>query len=116
MSVTMQQPQFIEGGFIWVNCQVTEGALGHEYGVLVQGADGQHESMVDTDIVSVEEVPKGDVVTKGKLPAKVIKINGVNLLVELPRQVVAGGRRVWIPKTEAHPNGASISSGHSKAH
>jgi hypothetical protein len=56
------------------------------------------------------------VVTKGKLPAKVIKINGVNLLVELPRQVVAGGRRVWIPKTEAHPNGASISSGHSKAH
>ncbi|HEX4413657.1 MAG TPA: hypothetical protein VH107_08510 [Lacipirellulaceae bacterium] len=90
------------GGQVKVKCQAMQGVFHHEVGVLIRGSEGSYESLLDAEMVTLDE-PLDDGQKPGTLRATVVKVNGVKVLVELPRQVVSGGRRVWIPKTEIQP-------------
>lgn len=77
------------------------GALSHEAGITIQGVDGTYEAFVDSDLVRPEN---GEPLTRedrrATIAVDVVKVNNGHVLVELPRQVMLGGRRVWVPATE----------------
>jgi hypothetical protein len=95
-----------------LRCIAGKGMFPYEAGVLIRGADQYYESMIDRDLVHTRR----DCVSNdaGEIEAlvhvDVIKVNGDRVLVELPRQVVSGGRRIWVSKTEVEMHGDPVSS------
>lgn len=86
-----------------LRCKAGRGMFPHEAGILIQGADRVYESMVDRELVLMEEGTElSDVDVPASITVGVIKVNGTKMLVELPRQVVCGGRRIWVSKSEVH--------------
>jgi hypothetical protein len=77
------------------------GALSHEAGITIRGIDGTYESFVDSELVNPEN---GEPLThqdkRATIAVNVIKVDNGNVLIELPRQVVVGGRRIWVPASE----------------
>lgn len=84
-----------------LKCMAGRGMFPHETGILIRGVDQFYESILDSELVH----PTGISTATGEdapalIEVEVIKVNGAQLLVELPRQVVSGGRRIWVPRTE----------------
>jgi len=87
-----------------LRCTAGSGMFDHEAGVLIQGVDRWYESMIDRDLVSIAEPAASDQEAQAAwVDVNVIQANGTKLLVELPRQVVSGGRRIWVPRSEVKP-------------
>lgn len=84
-----------------VKCQAATGMFPHEAGVLIKGAEGMYEALIDSELVSTAS---GNRLSEQDQPASVraivVKVNGKGVLVELPRQVISGGRRIWVPISE----------------
>ena len=84
-----------------LRCTAGRGMFAHEAGVSIQGSDRCYESMIDSELVTILD---GQILGDDDVPALVtvtiVETNGSKILVELPRQVVAGGRRIWVNKSE----------------
>jgi hypothetical protein len=92
--------QFVVSSTVQVKCTAGKGMFAYEKAVLIRGKDGSYESMMDSDLVHIEgDSPEGDEIP-AVVDAVVVKVNCESVLVELPRQVIAGGRRIWVPMTE----------------
>lgn len=77
------------------------GVLSHEAGISIRGVDGTYESFVDREMVNPENnEPLSDEDRPATIEVDLVKVDNGRALVELPRQVVAGGRRIWVPATE----------------
>lgn len=85
-----------------LRCLAGSGMFAHEASVLIQGEAQHYESMVDRELVHATgvEIGTGTEEVSALLDVTVVKVNGTAMLVELPRQVVSGGRRIWVPKAE----------------
>ncbi len=83
----------VEGEKIFVRCRSIPGVFSHERGRLRFWCKKTYESLVDQNFVKGVE-------DKSKVIASVVKVNGDTILIELPGEVIAGNRRVWINKTE----------------
>ena len=68
------------------------GMFPHEVGILIQGADRWYESMVDSELVTALDQ------STARIPVEVVERDRdvKRVLIQLPRQVVAGGRRIWV--------------------
>ena|ERR1051326_4259779 len=87
---------------VCLKCQAGRGMFEHEAAVLIRGVDQSYESMIDSEFVRLAD--DGKEITDDYQPAfievQIIKESADAYLVELPRQVVSGGRRIWVPKSE----------------
>ena len=90
-----------------LKCKTGRGMFPHELAVLIKGVDGYYESMVDAELVKVSAESQ----ETGWIDVGVVKYNGTGVLVELPRQVVSGGRRIWVPESEVDTHGHTLSAG-----
>ena len=95
----MPQETLRVGKTVLLKCTASRGMLRHEAGVLIQGAERHYESMVDVKLVHLDSKLGEDEIS-ATLDVQVVKTNGENVLIELPRQVVAGGCRIWVPQSE----------------
>lgn len=102
---------FEVGSTVNVKCTAGKGMFPHELGVLIRGKDQFYESMIDAELVKVVGEPNDRDERPATVKATVVNINCTNILVELPRQVVAGGRRIWIPMAEVATHEHSVSTG-----
>jgi hypothetical protein len=97
--------------FVELKCMAGKGMFPHEASVLIRGASQCYESLIDWEFLQLAGgtvIGEEDVLAS--IPVQVVQDNGDNLLVELPRQVVSGGRRIWVPKTEVE-DGDLIAAG-----
>lgn len=84
-----------------LKCQAGRGMFSHEAGILFRGAERNYESMLDLKFVhTAADSPLGDVDVDAWIEVNIVEVNCQNVLIELPRQTVFGGRRVWVPKSE----------------
>ena len=80
--------------------QVGRGPLVYERSLMFDGAETSYESWADADQVKVVE--QEDALEKGQARGLVSVLvvsedaERQRVLVELPREVVMGGRRVWV--------------------
>lgn len=82
---------------VQLKCTAGKGMFPHEAGVLIQGADRYYESFIDWEFLRIDEGEKiGDREVSALVPVQIIQDEGSRVLVELPRQVVSGGRRIWV--------------------
>lgn len=95
----MSQVTFQVGDTVGLKCTAGRGMFPHEAGVLITGADRNYESMIDSDLLELES-ELGDAATPCVVKVSVVKVNGLTLLIELPRQVVVGGRRIWVSQSQ----------------
>ena len=99
------------GSTVSVKCTARKGMFSHELAVLIRGRDQWYESLVDAELVCLQENEGDGVQRPATIRATVVNVNCTNVLVELPRQVVAGGRRIWIPTSEVVGYGDSVTTG-----
>lgn len=99
------------GSTVKVKCTASSGMFPHELGILVRGRDQFYEAMIDAELVSLVGEPNDRDERPATVKAIVANVNCTNVLVELPRQVVAGGRRIWIPISEVVGYGDSVETG-----
>ncbi|MDX1963601.1 MAG: hypothetical protein SFX18_10635 [Pirellulales bacterium] len=87
---------------VFVKCRAARGFLGGELGIVIQGVDQSYESFVEPDHVRFADgrIPQNEEEKPGLIEAGIVQVNCDSMLVELPRQVITAGRRVWIPKSE----------------
>jgi hypothetical protein len=83
-----------------LRCFATRGMFPHECAVTIKGKDRRYESMIDEELLRLDGTINGDREVLGKVNVEVVNVNGEDVLVELPRQVVSGGRRIWVPRSE----------------
>jgi hypothetical protein len=98
------------GSTVQVKCTAGKGMFPHELGVLLQGKDQFYEAMIDAELVQLTGEPNDDGERPASVGARVVSVNCENVLVELPRQVVTGGRRIWVPKSEVTADGDSLAA------
>ena len=99
------------GSTVQVKCMASRGMLQHERAILVKGIDQFYEAMLDAELVTIDGGDiKGDEERPATIHARVINVNCESVLVELPRQVVTGGRRIWVPKSEVTVYGHSLAA------
>ncbi len=88
-----------EKGFdvAFLKCSVEPSVFPHELGVFIQGVNRDYESLIDAELIEVDGQTH-----KGRVEIAIIQRSKEQhaLLVELPRQVVMGGRRIWVPESE----------------
>jgi hypothetical protein len=77
-----------------------KGMFPHECGVLIKGSDRCYESMIDSELVTLDKDGSPEEGATGWVEVGVVSVNCEKVLVEFPRQVVSGGRRIWVPKSE----------------
>jgi hypothetical protein len=112
MTLTPVARSFPVSSTVQIKCKAGKGMFPYEAGVLIQGTDRFYESMMDLELVHLEGGEEiGDDDQPATIEATVINVNCTSLLVELPRQVVAGGRRVWIPMSEVASDGHFVEAG-----
>lgn len=90
----------IESPTVRIKCRVGPGMFSYESGILIHGVDRYYESMVDTDLVQIEDGPAANGDNPGTIGVRIIRRDGDRVLIELPREVVAGGRRIWVSASE----------------
>lgn len=74
-----------------VACKVRKGFLENELLVEVKGKDGKtHETWAEK-----EQVEAGS----NTMVVREIQDSDENILIELPNETTAGGRRLWVPKS-----------------
>ena len=80
-----------------LKCKFEPGAMKHEVAIYVTGVDGIFESWTDPRDIEVEDPASGS----GFVPVRVINEDTIKnrALVELPVEVIMGGRRIWVPLT-----------------
>ena len=80
-----------------LKCKFEPGAMAHEVAIFVMGVDGELESWADPRDIKVEDTTTGS----GYVPVRLISedTSKGRALVELPVEVVMGGRRIWVPLT-----------------
>ena len=88
-------------GTALLKCTVQSSVFPHELGVFIQGVDRGYESLIDAALVQTENLEDGQP-HSGRVEVSIIKKDAERnaVLVELPRQVVMGGRRIWVPESE----------------
>jgi hypothetical protein len=97
------------GSAVQIKCTAGTGMFSHELSILLRGKDRFYESMVDAELVSVSDDGYDDDSERpATIEAQVVNVNDESVLVELPRQVVTGGRRVWVPISEVANYGDSL--------
>src|SRR5579862_1843888 len=84
-----------------LECRVTKGVFPHERTIYVDGEDRGYESCADAGKVELQ-TDESDLENKPTVPG-LVRVRVVTLdedrhraLVELPEEVVMGGRRVWV--------------------
>ena len=98
MSVTTSQPESV--GTAKIRCIAGKGMFPHESAVLIKGIDRWYESMIDSELLEFEsESAVGDD-QPARIDVDIIDRQSGSALIELPRQVVVGGRRIWVPDSE----------------
>ena len=103
--------KFAIGSTVTVKCKASKGVLPHEVGILIRGTDQFYESLVDDDLVRLEDGDLAGGEQEAFINAQVVNDKCENVLVELPRQVVTAGRRIWVPKSEVTAYGNSVAAG-----
>lgn len=86
-----------------LRCTATKGTFPHEVDVAIQGADGAwYESLMDSCVVFVDGALSMDEEKEGNVQVVIIHRAPAkkSVLVELPRQVVGGGRRIWVSEND----------------
>jgi hypothetical protein len=84
-----------------LKCKAARGMFAHEAGILFRGSERNYESMLDSKFVHFDAGGElGDDDASALVDVGVLEINCQNVLVELPRETISGGRRVWVPKSE----------------
>jgi hypothetical protein len=78
-----------------LKCKFEPGAMAHEVAIFVTGIEGEFESWADPRDIEVEDRATG----AGFVPVRVIDEDTTRALVELPVEVIMGGRRIWVPLT-----------------
>ena len=91
---------------ISLKCTAGPGMFPHESGILIKGADRYYETMVDSEFLKLN----ADAKDTAWIDVGVVQVNGTNVLIELPRQVVAGGRRIWVPESEVDAHGHPLAA------
>ena len=97
----MSHATFQIGDTVELKCMAGRGMFPHEAGVLIEGSQRNYEAMIDSDLLEYES-ELGDVNIPCIVKVGVVKVNDTKILVELPRQVVAGGRRIWVPQSQVN--------------
>lgn len=84
-----------------LKCVAGQGVFPHEASVLIRGAQESYESLIDRQLVALtHEAQWGEDDVAAFIDVDVIDERETLLLVELPREVVFGGRRIWVAKSE----------------
>ena len=84
-------------------CKVASSPLAHERALFVEDADRRElESWASADLVTVEGGDEGGLdegVARGLVRVRLVEEDraGGRALVELPQELVLGGRRLWVP-------------------
>lgn len=85
-----------------LKCLAGTGMFSHEAAVLIRGKDQNYEVLVDAELVQLDD--RDPVLTDEQRPATMdvtlVKEDGDSVLIELPRQTVSGGRRIWVAKSQ----------------
>lgn len=86
-----------------LRCRVAKSAMAHERSLIVEGVGKEYESWADSRAVQLlegeDERSLESSEAQGLVTVRVVDNDATNglLLVELPEQVIMGGRRVWVP-------------------
>jgi len=82
-----------------LECRVGLGAMAHERVLYVEGVDRVYETWADSRDVRVLKGDLDDAQALGEVDVVVVSREPARkaVLVELPNEVVLGGRRVWVP-------------------
>jgi hypothetical protein len=86
----------------FLKCRVRTSPFEHEFDVLIEGMDHQYESFIDKSLVDVsDDLVSDERPVCGKVKVSLVADDSARdaVLVELPRQVVMGGRRIWVPRS-----------------
>ena len=79
-----------------LHCNIMGSVQEHETGILIDGLGLQYESIVDDRLILRTNASN---MAKIRVAIVASDENRAAYLVELPRQVTMGGRRIWVPKT-----------------
>ena len=81
-----------------LKCMVGAGPLAHERSFWVDGVGQRYESWTDAEQVTLSNGGplSGEDLAPGLVPVLIVKEEQLRVLVQLPREVVMGGRRVWV--------------------
>ncbi len=84
-----------------LKCLAGPGVFPHEASVVIRGVQASHESMIDRQFVDLSgEAGWGEHDVAAFIDVEIVDERDAMLLVELPRETVFGGRRVWVAKSE----------------
>ncbi len=98
-SPTLKRLQSAERGSL--KCTAVRGMFPHEVDIAIRGKNGGwYESMMDSNLVDLEGDFEDDSEREGKVEVSIVGRTDDAVLVELPRQVIGGGRRIWVPAAE----------------
>lgn len=88
----------------YLKCSVEPSAFPHELGVFIKGAEQNYESLIDANLIRLVDANEGRT-DSGRVEVTIVQRDDEleAVLVELPRQVVMGGRRIWVPSSEVEP-------------
>jgi hypothetical protein len=74
----------------------------HEAAVLITGRDQNYEVLIDSDLIESDQ--DRNISCREQRPAVIsvtlVKECGDDLLVELPRETVTAGRRIWVSRSQ----------------
>jgi len=90
-----------------LKCEPGDGMFPHEKSVLIAGVERNYEMLVDAEFVRLS----GESDQTGWIDVTPVTTQGDRVLVELPRQVISGGRRIWVPASELDTHGHSLAAG-----
>lgn len=89
------------GQMVQLKCLAGRGMFPHESAVLIRGATQHYEAMIDSELVQVSGETSPDDERQASIHVRVVNTrDDGSMLVELPRQVITGGRRIWVPLSE----------------
>lgn len=81
-----------------VECRVARGAIARELMVYVEGEEREYESWADPGKVEVPSELDAEASVPGYVHIRVVRRDDEHgrALIELPQEVVMGGRRIWV--------------------
>ena len=104
MSVAIEATKLIQQGQdVWLKCEATPGMFAYECAVVINGCGRRYETMIDKEFILFPQESSDN--RQGR--SACIKVSPISIdevqrtvLVELPRQIVGGGRRIPVPLSE----------------
>ena len=106
MAGTIEAKRSIERGqIVLLKCEAKGGMFAYECAVIVKGCGRRYETMIDKELIifATSSESEGDCHAQSgwvKVSAISIDEDQRSALVELPRQIVGGGRRITVPLSE----------------